>query len=115
MLLDAASALEGTGTEAAQRWRRLIWAHQERLNSVFFDNPPRLSLWVPAADNIDDVSAINEKLRNDVHARDLPRFEGVATTLLDRVSEGRIALGGLAMYLVASLSGAYFAFPTTGD
>jgi ABC-type transport system involved in multi-copper enzyme maturation permease subunit len=115
LFFDAASALEGTGAEAALRWRRLIWAHQDRLNSVFFDDPPRLPLYVPAAHNIDDLSVINEKLRDDVHARDLPRFEGVTTSFIDRLSDSRIALGGLAVYLAVSLIGAYLAFPTTGD
>jgi ABC-type transport system involved in multi-copper enzyme maturation permease subunit len=113
LLLEAMADLANTGTAAQDRWRQAIWTHQLYLDQVFFDNPPRIPLYVPD-ERGSGVSIENVKLHNDVRARDLAPFSTTPASLLVRVRESLPALTGLVGYLAVCVGLTYLRFPRTG-
>jgi ABC-type transport system involved in multi-copper enzyme maturation permease subunit len=113
LLFEAMADLASTGAAAQDRWRDAIWAHQESLNQVFFDNPPRIPLYVPGDLGI-GVTSENVKLHNDVRARDLEPFAATRPSWSLRLRESLPALSGLVGYLVACVGLTYLRFPRTG-
>jgi ABC-type transport system involved in multi-copper enzyme maturation permease subunit len=113
LLFEAIADLANTGTATQGRWRDAILAHQRYLNQVFFDNPPRIPLYVPGDLGI-GVASENVKLHNDVRARDLASFSATPAPWSVRVRESLPALAGLASYLVACVGLTYLRFPRTG-
>ena len=113
LLFEAIADLANTGTRAQDRWRDAIWAHQEYLNRVFFDNPPRIPLYVPGDLGI-GVASENVKLHNDVRARDLEPFDATRPSWSLRLRESLPALAGLVGYLVACVGLTSLRFPRTG-
>jgi hypothetical protein len=113
LLFEATADLASTGAAAQDRWRDATWAHQQYLNQVFFDDPPRIPLYVPD-DRGTGFSAENVKLHNDVRARDLASFEATPAPWSVRIRECAGALAGLAGYLVVCVGLTYLKFPRTG-
>jgi ABC-type transport system involved in multi-copper enzyme maturation permease subunit len=113
LLFEAMADLASTGAAAQDRWRDAVWTHQEHLNQVFFDNPPRIPLHVPGDFGI-GVASENVKLHDDVRARDLAPFSARLGSWSLRARESLPALAGLVGYLVACVTLTYLRFPRTG-
>jgi hypothetical protein len=99
LLLDAASALAGTGAREAERRQSAVEAYEDRLQELHFDeNRPRLNLRIP--------QQVSESLgyfdrRPGPTSDELPWFDPAPSGLRQRLVDASGSLAALAGYFVA--------------
>jgi hypothetical protein len=113
LLYEATADLADTGSVASARWRARVWAHQQYVDEAFFDDPPRVPMYVPVTGGITMMQA-NFKLHSDVLARDLKAFMAPRVGWRDRIAASLPELIGLLAFVGIGVGLTYAVFPKTG-
>jgi hypothetical protein len=101
ILIDIASDLAGTGRSRRQQWEVAVKDYRRAIDNALFDNPPRLTLRVPAEESFALVSFDRRPMPT---YEDLPAFRTPEDSFQRRLRQVSMrTLGFLVLVFTASL------------